>query len=162
MEKGSILIVDDDESVRKTLARELSTMGYEVLSAGDAQGGLEILKNREVDVVISDLRMPGVQGSSLLRIIRDIYPETMRIMLSGFADTESALQAINEIEVYRFYPKPWDSKELLSGIANAIRIRAMKAERKKLVEELGDKLERLKTLDLSLKTIKMGEKNKKN
>jgi DNA-binding NtrC family response regulator len=160
MEKGVILVVDDDENVRKALSREINVMGYEFLAAADAKSALEILKTKEVDVIISDQRMPGVQGTGLLRIVKDIYPEVIRIMLTGFADFKSVLQAINENEVYRLYMKPWDSKELFAGIANGMRIRSMRTEKKRLLSELSEKVDTIKMLDANEKTIRMGTKEK--
>jgi DNA-binding NtrC family response regulator len=145
--KGLILIVDDDELVLSSLAREIKGEGYQVLSADNAQSALLLLKDQQVDVVISDHKMPGVQGLSLLRIIKDHYPDVVRIMLTGYADLEAALTAINEIEVFRFYVKPWNRVDILNGLGDAMRLRTFKVESKKLFKSMSDQLARLKALN---------------
>jgi len=145
--KGLILLVDDDELVLNSLAREIKGEGFQVLSADNAKSALQILKEQQVDVVISDHKMPGVQGLSLLRIIKDHYPDTVRIMLTGYADLEAAIIAINDIEVFRFYVKPWNRVELLNGLGDAMRLRSLKVESKKLFKAISDQLAKLKALN---------------
>jgi DNA-binding NtrC family response regulator len=145
--KGLILIVDDDELVLNSLAREIKGEGYQVLSSDNGQGALQLLKDHQVDVVISDNKMPGVQGLSLLRIIKDHYPDIVRIMLTGYANLEAALTAINDIEVFRFYVKPWNRVDLLNGIGDAMRLRSFRVESKKLFKSMSDQLARLKALN---------------
>jgi two-component system probable response regulator PhcQ len=145
--RGLILIVDDDELVLNSLAREIKGEGYQVLSADNAKSALQLLKDQSADVVISDHKMPGVQGLSLLRIIKDHYPDIVRIMLTGYADLEAALTAINDIEVFRFYVKPWNRVDLLNGIGDAMRLRSFRVESKKLFKSMSDQLARLKALN---------------
>ncbi len=146
MEKGVILIVDDEEFVRRALARALREGPYEVLEAEDAKSALQLLREKEVDVVISDLKMPGINGLSLLRIIKDHYPDVIRIMLTGFGDMDTAIKATNEAEIFRFFTKPWDRKELLNGLSQAMKIRRLKKENQKLINQLEEQLSLIKGL----------------
>ena len=146
MGNGVILIVDDEEFVRKALVRALREEPYEILEAEDAKSALQILRDKEVDVVISDLKMPGVNGLSLLRIIKDHYPDVIRIMLTGFGDMDTAIKATNEAEIFRFFTKPWDRKEIIRGLDQAIKIRKLKKENQKLINQLEEQLSLIKNL----------------
>lgn len=97
-----ILLVDDEPHVTEALRRTLHTEPYEILSANSANEALQIPAREPVTVVISDERMPGMRGTEFLaRVYRD-YPETIRIMLTGHANLELAMRAINEGQIYRF------------------------------------------------------------
>jgi len=148
--KGTILVVDDDELVLKSLTREIKEDSYQVLTAINATNALQILKENQVDVVISDHKMPGVQGMSLLRIIKDHYPDVVRIMLTGHADLEAAITAINEIEVFRFYTKPWNRQDILSGLVQAMRKRRFKVETKNLFRAMSLQLSKIKSTNPEL------------
>ena len=112
MERKSLLIVDDEENVRRALARALRGEGYDVRFAGSGKEALGVLAQEPADMVISDHMMPEMTGQELMRHVREEYPDTMRIMLTGYADLEMAISAINEGEIYRFLTKPWDQVEL--------------------------------------------------
>jgi len=151
MDKGLVLIVDDDDSVRRSLARVIEMDLYKVFTAVDAKSALQIMRENPVDVVISDLRMTGVHGLSLLRIAKDNYPDVIRIVLTGFGDLDSAIAAINEIEIFRFYLKPCSDKELMAGLADAMRIRRSHLANQKLIKGLSDQLDEIKSLELKPK-----------
>ena len=112
MARATILMVDDEEPIRKALARSLRNCDYTLRLAASAQEGLSILQHEPVDIVISDQMMPKMTGLSFLEIVRDRHPEAIRIILTGYADTSTAVEAINEGEIYRFLTKPWDDVEL--------------------------------------------------
>lgn len=101
-----VLIVDDEPPVRNLMRDALATEPYKLLSADSAERALEILKKEPTDVVISDDLMPGMSGSEFLSVVRDLYPNTVRIMLTGHASVESAIRAINEGQIYHFFTKP--------------------------------------------------------
>jgi DNA-binding NtrC family response regulator len=146
MSRGKVLIVDDDETILESLGRELAEEKYEVFKAKDVRAGLQTLAEQPVDVLISDLKMPGVQGESLLRIAKDRYPGVIRIIITGHPDLNSALQAINEAEVFRFFVKPWKRGELLSALTQAMRLRNSRLETRKLIGEIIARVEKLKAL----------------
>ncbi|MDA8139686.1 MAG: response regulator [Desulfobacteraceae bacterium] len=122
--QATILVVDDQATVLSILKGILSKGPYNVLGALSAQQALEILERQSVDVIISDERMPGMSGSDFLAIARERYPETVRIILTGYASLESAIKAINEGEIYRFLTKPCRSQELHAAVEAALAHRA--------------------------------------
>jgi type II secretory ATPase GspE/PulE/Tfp pilus assembly ATPase PilB-like protein/DNA-binding NarL/FixJ family response regulator len=115
-----VLLVDDEPGVVKALTRVFRQENYEVVAAGNAAEALEQLKTKPVEVVISDYMMPGMNGAELLKKIKALYPETIRIMLTGHADTGAVMGAINEGAVYKFILKPWNDDDLRVTVALAL------------------------------------------
>jgi len=116
----SILLVDDEPGVIKALTRVFHRENYDIVAAANATEALEQLKTHTVQAVISDYMMPGMTGAELLRRIKQLYPETIRIMLTGHADTGAVMGAINEGAVYKFILKPWNDDDLRLTIALAL------------------------------------------
>lgn len=114
-----ILLVDDSRSILKALERLFRYEGYEIALAEGAGEALKIMSEERIDLIVSDQNMPGISGTQLLKQIRDQYPETFRIMLTGLVDIEVAQEAINSGEIYRFFVKPWDDFELLNAVRQA-------------------------------------------
>jgi type II secretory ATPase GspE/PulE/Tfp pilus assembly ATPase PilB-like protein/CheY-like chemotaxis protein len=108
----TILLVDDEPKVLKSLQRVFIDDNYSILTAENGETALQLLETNVVQLIISDYRMPGMQGTELLKIIRDKYPNTIRIMLTAHSDTAVITSAINEGWVYKFINKPWNSEEL--------------------------------------------------
>ncbi len=108
----TLLIVDDEDNVRSALRRSLRKENYTVFTAPGSEEALEILKQQPIDLVVSDHLMPKMTGLEFLKLVHDRYPGVGRIMLTGHADMETAIKAINEGEIYRFLQKPWDDLEL--------------------------------------------------
>lgn len=119
--KPKVLLVDDEERILRSLGL-LLRMQYQVFATSDGYEALEILKREKIHVLISDQRMPIMMGSELLRHARDIAPDTVRILLTGYADADAALEAVNEGEIFRYITKPWGPKELRDTIAQAAEI----------------------------------------
>lgn len=113
MKQNTILIVDDEENILNSLGRLLDDLGCTVFFADTGMKGLEIINDKGIHLVISDYRMPGMDGIKFLDEVKKISPETIRIMLTGYADVDLAIKAINDGEVYRFITKPWNNIELL-------------------------------------------------
>lgn len=111
-EARRILIVDDEENVVKALRRSLRKEGYTLFSANGPAEGLEILAREPMDLVLSDHLMPNMTGLEFLKLVRLRHPNAMRMMLTGHADMQTAIDAINHGEIYRFLTKPWDDTEL--------------------------------------------------
>jgi DNA-binding NtrC family response regulator len=124
--KPRILLVDDEERILRTLTMLLK-MQYQVFSTTDGNEALKILKTEKIHVLISDQRMPLMVGTELLRQAKNLSPQTMRILLTGYADVEAALDSVNEGEIFRYINKPWGPKELRDTVADAAGI-AMKLE----------------------------------
>jgi response regulator RpfG family c-di-GMP phosphodiesterase len=106
------LIVDDEPGVRAALARVLRRDGYEIFLCASGEEGLSVLRQRPVDVIISDHLMPGMRGIDFLGMARLVCPDAVRILLTAHADLPLAARAINEDAVYRLLLKPWDGLDL--------------------------------------------------
>jgi len=115
----SCLFVDDEPNVVRALQRMFRQENYEILTAGNARDALAILASRSVTMVVSDFKMPGMNGADFLRQVRASYPDTIRIMLTGQADTAAVMGAINDGAVYRFILKPWNDDDLRVTVALA-------------------------------------------
>lgn len=119
--KPRILLVDDEERILRSLGM-LLRMHYQVFATSDGHEALAILQREKIHVLISDQRMPVMTGTELLRQARAIAPDTIRILLTGYADADSALDAVNEGEIFRYINKPWGPKELRDTIAQAVQV----------------------------------------
>jgi len=131
-----IVVVDDEEAILETMSFTFMN-DYEVLTTTDAQEALRLVaENQPVHVVITDQRMPGMTGVELLKLVYERYPETMRIMLTGFADGDATLKAINEGHVYAYISKPWEPEELKQVVRRATEHSKLAAENRRLVADL--------------------------
>ncbi len=119
----TVLCVDDEPQVLAGLRNALRKHPFTILTATSGNQALELLAGHDVEVVVSDEQMPGMAGSELLSLVRERYPETIRIILTGQASLEAAIRAINEGEVYRFLSKPCNAAELAVTIQNALQLR---------------------------------------
>ena len=119
-EEIRILCVDDELNVLNSLRRLFLDDYYTIFTANSAHEGLGILENNDIQIVMSDYRMPNMNGVDFLKEVCSRWPDTVRIVLSGYADTASIVSAINEGQVYKFIPKPWNDDDLRVTIANAI------------------------------------------
>lgn len=116
----TILLVDDERPILKSLSRLLEDTDFDILQASNGQDALELIKNHNVAVIVSDNMMPGMSGVDLLSTVKNISPDTIRILLTGYADLDTALKAINESSVYKFVTKPWDNDSLVSLLRDAV------------------------------------------
>ena len=118
----SLLIVDDEENNLRALQRVLRRDGYDIHTALSAPQALEVLANTRISVIVADQRMPGMSGTELLARAKSLYPDTVRIILSGFTDLGTITSAINEGAVYKFLTKPWEDEALREDIRGAFRL----------------------------------------
>jgi len=118
--RPSILLVDDEEMVLRALRRMLAKQEWDVDTAESGDQALEIMRQKPISLVISDQRMPDMTGLELLRTVKDLYPDTVRIILTGYAEMDVVVKAINQGEVYRFMTKPWNNAELIETVREAI------------------------------------------
>ncbi len=131
-----IVVVDDEEAILETMSFTFMD-DYDVLTTTDAHEALRLVgENQPVHVVITDQRMPGMTGVELLKIVYERYPETMRVMLTGFADGDATLKAINEGHVYAYISKPWEPDELKQVVRRATEHSKLAAENRRLVADL--------------------------
>ena len=150
-EPTRILCVDDEQNVLRSLTRLFLDDPYEILTAPSGAEGLLILNQcGTVPVVISDYRMPGMNGVEFLSEVRKRWPETVRIVLSGYADTGAIVSAINEGQIYRFVAKPWNEDELRVNVANALEWYDLGRKNRELTEELRRKNDELTVLNRDL------------
>ncbi|MEC5163758.1 MULTISPECIES: EAL domain-containing protein [unclassified Janthinobacterium] len=112
----TLLIVDDDVNVLSSLHRLFRPDGYHILTAASPAEGFEMLALHQVHVIVCDQRMPVMSGTEFLSKVKEMYPETIRIILSGYTGLESVLDSINRGAIYRFYTKPWDDTQLRDNI----------------------------------------------
>jgi len=117
----TLLLLDDEENVLSSLKRLFRPDKYRVLTATSASQAFELLANHKVGVILSDQRMPGMTGTQFLRRVKELYPDSVRMVLSGYTDLDSVTAAINEGAIYRFLTKPWDDNLLRAHIAEAFR-----------------------------------------
>jgi two-component system NtrC family sensor kinase len=117
---AAVLVVDDDEHVRRSLRRVLRRTNCTFLEAPEAATALDILAREPVHVVVSDYRMPGMDGVEFLRLVKERYPAIQRVLLTGQADTAAIEEAVNRSEIFRFIWKPWDETHLLLTVQDAI------------------------------------------
>jgi two-component system probable response regulator PhcQ len=129
-----VLIVDDEPIITNLLKDALSREPYGILSARSAEEALPILDREKLDVVISDEKMPGMSGSEFLAFVRQKYPDTIRMILTGHASLDSAIRAINEGEVYRFFTKPCNVFDLAMTIRQAIKLNDLIKESRRLLK----------------------------
>ena len=121
MSKPTLLLIDDEERILRSL-RMLFMTNYTVRMTTDPQEALRILREEKVHVIISDQRMPVMQGSALLALARETSPATMRILLTGYSDLEASIASVNEGEVFRYLMKPWSADEVRQVVAEATAI----------------------------------------
>ncbi|MFK7970591.1 MAG: adenylate/guanylate cyclase domain-containing protein [Bacteroidia bacterium] len=148
-----ILYVDDEEqnliSFKATFRRE-----YKVYTANSAQAGLEMLENNPVELIITDQRMPEMTGVQFLGEVRAKFPDTIRMVLTGYSDSDAIVDAINTGRVFRYITKPWDESELRQTIENARELFSLKEKNKTLITELQSQVEQQeRTLKLFMKYV---------
>ena len=137
MNKGKIVVVDDEKIVTSAFKTLLKVEGFsDAHFFNNPQEAVEFLKDNQPDLVISDFIMPQMNGLEFLTKVKKMYPEVSRILLTGYADKENAIRAINEVGLYRYIEKPWNNDDLIINIKNGI-------ERSYLLSELRDKIAEL-------------------
>lgn len=134
--KQTILVVDDEDSIIRTITKILILDGHNVLSSLSGEEGLSLLAQNNIDLVISDLEMPGMNGLEFSQKARIDYPHILTILLTGHADLKTAMQAINEAGVYKFILKPYDINDLRITVRRAMELRQLTLERDSLQREV--------------------------
>lgn len=118
--KIRVLFVDDEQPILNTLKRLFMDCGFDILTAESGEEGLEVLeKDPPIHIIVSDYRMPGMNGVEFLKIVSTQWPETIRIVLSGYADTANVVAAINDGQIFKFIPKPWNDEDFKNIVINA-------------------------------------------
>ena len=153
-ERLRILCVDDEKNILKAIERLFFDSDYEILTAANTDEGIEILnKTGPIQIVLSDYKMPGKNGIDFLKEICQKWPDTVRIILSGYADTAAVVSAINEGQIYKFIPKPWNDDELKVTIANAFERYILHKKNVELNVELKKRNEELQEFNNNLERL---------
>ena len=143
--KPTVLIVDDEEMVITSIRAFLRLdTDYDIQGFTDPEEAVKFLESHPVDVAVADYVMPKMNGIQLLARAKQIQPEATRVLLTGYADKQSAIQAINELSLFQYLEKPWDNAALLLVIQNGI-------ERAQLIRQLRDKITELDAAHSNLK-----------
>jgi len=147
---ATLLFVDDEPSILSALRRLFRPHGYRILIAEGGASGLAVLEAENVDLVISDMRMPEMDGATFLKQVRARWPRIMRLLLTGYADVTSTVAAINEGEIYRYIAKPWDDMEIVKTVKEALERQMLESENRRLTALTQAQNDELKTLNASL------------
>lgn len=131
-----LLLVDDEENIVRALVRLLRKDGYTIHTANSGKEGLEVLKKNDIGVILSDQRMPEMNGVEFLREVKKLYPDTVRMVLSGYTDLQSVTDAINEGAIYKFLTKPWEDDLIRKNIEQAFQQFELVKENERLSVEL--------------------------
>jgi len=152
-EEIRILCVDDEPNVLNALKRLFLDEDYTIITASSGPEGISILEKEHVQLVISDYRMPTMSGVEFLKEVYKRWPDTVRIVLSGYADASAIVGAINEGRIYKFIPKPWNDDELKVTISNSLERYFLFKKNTELTAELKKKNDELSTLNDQLQKL---------
>lgn len=120
-----VLFVDDEKHILCSLKRLIKALKLNVYTAESGKLGLEILAEHKVDLIVSDMRMPEMDGATFLTEAKSAQPEALRILLTGYADIESTVKALNKGEISRYISKPWDDEEMLATISEVLKLKRL-------------------------------------
>jgi response regulator RpfG family c-di-GMP phosphodiesterase len=142
-----LLFVDDEPNVLKALRRLFHSEGYTIHLAEGGAEGLDILRQHAVDLIISDMRMPEMSGAEFLARAVEQWPETVRILLTGYSDLQSTIDAVNKGRIFSYCNKPWNDEELKLLVRNALEQKRLREERERLSTIIRQQNDELKTLN---------------
>lgn len=146
----TLLFVDDEANILAALRRVFQPLGYKILAAQSGAEALALLEKEAVDLVISDMRMPQMTGGELLEQVRNRWPDTVRVLLTGYSDMPSTIAAINRGEIYRYIAKPWDDGEIVAIVRDGVERKHLLAEKQRLEALTLRQNEDLRELNASL------------
>ncbi len=160
----TLLFVDDEANILASLQRLFRPFGYRIFTAESGSLGLEIMESVAIDLVVSDMRMPEMNGAQFLEKVRQKWPETMRILLTGYAEIGATIDAINKGQIYRYISKPWEDNDITLTIKLALQHKMLEREKLRLDVLTQQQNEELKDLNANLeeKVKARTEKLKKN
>jgi len=142
--------VDDEQNILSSLKRLFRSTGHKILTAGSGVEALAILETETVDLIVSDMRMPEMDGAKLLAQVANSYPDVVRILLTGYADMDSTIRAVNEGHIYRYISKPWEDNDIKITVQKALETKHLKVERDRLLALTSKQNEELKDLNQNL------------
>lgn len=148
--KISVLFVDDEKSVLLALRRLCRSTGWEIYTAESGAEGLAIIAEQAIDLVVSDMRMPQMNGAEFLEQVYIRSPSTVRVLLTGYSEIESTIAAINKGQIFSYCTKPWDNDELKAVLQRAVYSRELELERDRLQAITQQQNEQLQSINASL------------
>ncbi|MCK5347440.1 MAG: response regulator, partial [Candidatus Heimdallarchaeota archaeon] len=158
--KHKILFVDDEKNILTALTRVfIDCIDLEIFTAMDPEEAVKVIKSTDIDLIVSDENMPKIKGSQFLKFVKDMYPDIIRMILTGYANTNSMLSAINNGEVYRYLTKPWKENDLKITILKALEYAELKKQNEKMNKIILNQNDELQTLNMNLRK-KVDEKTK--
>ena len=149
----TVLFVDDEPNILRAIKRALFTMDITLLLADSGAKALELMSQNEVHVVISDMKMPQMSGAELLEQVAINYPETFRVVLTGYADIESTIKAVNQGKIHRYLQKPWDNQELIAVVEEGLERVKLKTENLRLQKLTRLQNKKLRDVNASLEQV---------
>src|SRR5574341_2696928 len=135
-----ILVIDDDPSLRRVLEYNLDEEGYDVYTSGSGEEGLRVAKEQKPDVVITDMKMPGIDGLEVLKTVKENAPDTLVIIITAFGEIDAAVQAM-KLGAYDYITKPFNRDDLKLTVKKALHVSGLSRENRRLKEELTERVE---------------------
>lgn len=148
--QATLLFVDDEANILSSLKRLFRPLGYRIFTAESGAQGLEIMEREAIDLVISDMRMPEMNGAQFLEKVREKWPETVRILLTGYAEIGATIEAINKGQIYRYISKPWEDNDITLAVKHALQQKMLEREKQRLEALTLRQNEELKELNAHL------------
>ncbi len=149
---ATLLFVDDEANILSSLKRLFRPLGYRIHTAISGAEGLALLEKEPVDLIISDMRMPEMDGATFLKRAAKQWPDSVRILLTGYSDLESTIAAVNQGQIYRYISKPWEDHELTLAVQQALKLKQLQDEKTRLEALTRQQNEQLNKLNASLES----------
>lgn len=146
----ALLLVDDEPNILTALKRVFRPLGYQVYTAGGGAEGLRIMSEQAIDLVISDMRMPQMDGATFLEQVANRWPSAVRVLLTGHADMESTVSAINKGKIYRYVSKPWEDNDIKLTVRSGLEQKFLEQERRRLEKKIFRQNEELQEFNARL------------
>ena len=149
-DNATLLFVDDEANILSSLKRLFRSGGYRIFTAESGAQALEIMQHESVDIVVSDMRMPEMNGAQFLEQVHARWPDTVRILLTGYAEIGATIDAINKGHIYRYISKPWEDNDIVLAIKQALHQKQLELANRGLEELTRKQNEELKDLNANL------------
>lgn len=151
--KPSVLFVDDEKNILSSLKRLFRNEGYDIYLANSGKEGLDVLETNNINLVISDMRMPEMDGAQFLEAVYTKWPDTIRILLTGYSEISSTIDAINKGNIYKYISKPWEENDIKQTVRNALESKKIELERDRLLALTKKQNDELKEFNTNLETM---------
>ena len=151
--KYQVLCVDDEQNILRAIKRALFSLDVDLTLVDSGEKALAVMKDKTIHVVISDMKMPGMTGAELLEQVAAHYPDTFRVVLTGFADIDATIKAVNQGRIHRYLQKPWDNQELINTIEEGLERIKLKDENARLQKLTKLQNAKLKEVNNSLEQV---------